>query len=140
LVIGILIFIIIPDAISVLINKLHIEFILDIKFSNLRYFALFLLILFSNTLLYFGLPNCKQEITQTIPGSILVGFLTIILIKLFLFYIANFQQFNLVYGSLAGIIAILMFFYFLALIFIFGAEFNYHFHRVYKIYLKKKVK
>ena len=39
-------------------------------------------------------------------------------------------------GSIAGIIISLMFFYLISLIFILGAEFNYHFHRTYQVFLK----
>jgi len=57
--------------------------------------------------------------------------------KLFVLYLSNFQQISFVYGSLAGIMIYLLFFYLVNLIFIFGAEFNYHLYRVYKIFLRK---
>ena len=40
-------------------------------------------------------------------------------------YLSNFNQVSLIYGSLGGIIAALVFFYICNMIFIFGAEFNH---------------
>jgi membrane protein len=44
---------------------------------------------------------------------------------LFSKYLSNFDQVNIIYGSLGGIIAFLLFFYITAMIFIYGAELNY---------------
>ena len=103
---------------------------------DLKNLMLLLMVIIANSLLYFGLPNCKQKISQTIPGSILVALLLLVILKIFSFYLIHFRQFNLVYGSFGGIIGLLMVFYLFSLVFIFGAEFNYHCHRVYKRLLK----
>jgi membrane protein len=44
---------------------------------------------------------------------------------LFSIYLSNFQQVSIIYGSLAGVIAFLLYFNFTAMIFIYGAELNY---------------
>ena len=82
------------------------------------------------------IPNVKQKITKTFPGAILAVFLWFQTQKLFAYYLENFHQFNFIYGGLAGIMIYLMFFYLVNLIFIFGAQFNYHLYRVYKIFLR----
>jgi membrane protein len=92
----------------------------------------------STSILYYALPNVKQKFSQTLPGSILAVILWITLVNFFSLYLENFNQMNFVYGSIAGIIVSLMFFYLISLVFIFGAEFNYNFHRVYQIFLKPK--
>jgi membrane protein len=110
----------------------------------MRHLAIFTLLSLATSLLYYALPNAKQKITQTVPGSVLAVFCWIFLEKVIGVYLNNFHQFNLVYGSLAGVIISLMFFYLISLVFILGAEFNYHFHRTYKIFLrptdKRKIK
>lgn len=136
IVIGILIFVIVPTFFKEIGAKLYVDF----DFFYLRHFAIFLLLTCTTSLLYFALPNAKQHITQTVPGSILAVILWIAVEKLFSFYLSNFHQFNLVYGSLAGMMISLMFFYLISLIFIFGAEFNYHFHRIYQVFLKDRRK
>jgi membrane protein len=76
--------------------------------------------------LYFVLPNIKQSLIKVVPGAAIVVLLWIAAASLFSLYLSNFDQVNLIYGSLGGIIATLIFFYIINLIFIFGAEFNYH--------------
>lgn len=134
---GIIIFIILPTF----LNK--IPFGIGVGFESInfdafyfRYFAIFILLCCTVSLLYYALPNAKQKITQTVPGSILTVTLWIALEKIFAFYLSNFHQFSFVYGSLAGIMISLMFFYLISIIFILGAEFNYHFHRIYKVFLR----
>jgi membrane protein len=45
--------------------------------------------------------------------------------SLFSYYLAHVSQVNLIYGSLGGIIASLIFFFIINLLFILGAELNY---------------
>lgn len=131
-VIGILMFVIVPSF----FKEIGAKFYVDFDFFYLRHLAIFLLLVCTTSLLYFALPNAKQKISQTVPGSILAVVLWISIEKLFSVYLTNFHQFNLVYGSLAGMMISLMFFYLISLIFILGAEFNYHFHRTYQVFLK----
>jgi membrane protein len=131
IVIGIIIFIIAPKF----LKKLELIFSFGIDFeSSFFYFSQFIIvfiIIASTSLLYYILPNAKQKISQTLPGSILSVILWSLLQKIFSFYLSYFNQVNFVYGSLAGIIVSLVFFYLVSLIFILGAEFNYHFHKLY---------
>ena len=76
--------------------------------------------------LYYILPNIKQRLSTVLPGALLAVGMWIGAASLFSVYLSNFDQVNLIYGSLGGIIAALIFFYIINLIFIFGAEFNYH--------------
>lgn len=129
----IMIFVILPG-----ILKNIPQDIFTLELFNIHRFTLFIFLACSVSLLYYVLPNIKQEIRRTFPGAVLTVILWYLTQKLFLFYINQFDQFNLIYGSLAGIMIYLMFFYLVNLIFIFGAEFNYHLYRVYKIFLRKK--
>ena len=88
-------------------------------------FVLFLVVLAA----YFTLPNIKQTWLSILPGATFVIFLWLVAGELFSLYLSNFEQVNLIYGSLGGIIAALLFFYIGAMIFIFGAEFNYRISR-----------
>jgi membrane protein len=133
---GILVFVIAPITLKFIESRFNITFYFNYDWLGLRYMAIYLLLFCAVTLFYYALPNAKQHITQTIPGSILTVTLWVWVEKLFSYYLANFHQFSFIYGSLAGVIISLMFFYLINLIFIFGAEFNYHFHRVFKILLK----
>ena len=74
---------------------------------------------------YYILPNISQKMRLVVPGAILVVIIWIIFGQLFALYLSSFNQLNLIYGSLGGIMISLLFFYVLSAILIFGAEFNY---------------
>lgn len=118
-----------------MLKKMDMNFIFDLHFDyDLFYFrqALIALIIFiSTSCLYYHITDVKQKFRDTIPGTLAAMFLWTIVMRLFSIYLENFHQFNLVYGSLAGIIGVLMLFYLVNLVFIIGAEFNYHFKRAY---------
>ncbi len=135
---GILIFVILPNFLEEnnadLLLKLHFNY--DLYY--LRQILFFTLLTIATASLYYALPNAKQKFTQTVPGSVVAVALWIIVEHVFTLYLEKFHQVNFVYGSLAGIIISLLFFYLISVIFIFGAEFNYHFHRTYRVFLKPK--
>ncbi len=134
---GITIFVVVPIILKTIEQKFSIILHINYDFFYLRQIALFLILTISTSVLYYALPNAKQKITQTVPGSILAVILWVLLVNIFSIYLNNFDQMNFVYGSIAGVIISLMFFYLISLAFIFGAEFNYNFHRAYKVFLKK---
>lgn len=96
---------------------------------NFRYFVTISIILFLVCMIYKTLPNTKQKFSSLLPGAVLVVFLWFATGYCFSVYISKFDQVSVIYGSLAGIITILLFFYITSTIFIFGAEFNYHIAR-----------
>ncbi len=135
---SIVVFIVVPTILENLERTFSFHFKVNYNLIYLKSTTIFILITIATSLLYFALPNAKQRFTQTVPGSVVVVALWFALVKIFSFYLEHFHQFNFVYGSLAGIIISLMFFYLIALVFIFGAQVNYHFHRAYQVFLKKR--
>ncbi|WP_410528556.1 YihY/virulence factor BrkB family protein [Rickettsiales endosymbiont of Peranema trichophorum] len=75
--------------------------------------------------LYYFLPNRKQKLLYTLPGSLIVLSGWIISSVVFKVYLQLFHSISIIYGSIAGIIIALLYFYICSLIFIFGAELNY---------------
>jgi membrane protein len=75
--------------------------------------------------MYYLIPNVRQRFLAVLPGAAFTVLCWLAAAQLFTLYLDNFDQVNLIYGSLGGIIAVLLFFYILNLIFIFGAELNY---------------
>jgi membrane protein len=74
-------------------------------------------------LLYYATPNVKQPKFRWISVGAVVAILTwIVASALFGFYIANFSNYNKTYGSLAGIIAFLLWLWITNLALLFGAE------------------
>ncbi len=79
--------------------------------------------------MYYVLPNTRQKFRATLPGAVLVVLMWMGFAWLFSEYLQQFDQVNFLYGSLGSLIAALFFFYLMAMILIFGAEFNYHLER-----------
>ena len=73
---------------------------------------------------YHFLPNRKQSFVSVVPGAVLVTILWVGAARLLSIYLARFGQLDLIYGSLGGVIAALLFLYVNNIIFIYGAEFN----------------
>ena len=94
-------------------------------FTYLRYALSFITFFGAVATSYYILPNIKQQWKVVAPGAVMVVILWMIAAAAFAFYLSIFNQFNLVYGSLAGLIISMLFFYILAVIYIAGAEFNH---------------
>lgn len=77
------------------------------------------------TSVYYVLPNIKHSLLRVLPGALLVVVLWVSGAALLSYYLNNVHQVNIIYGSLSGFIATLIFFYVMNLIFIYGAEFNH---------------
>ncbi|MFW0776549.1 MAG: YihY/virulence factor BrkB family protein [Rickettsiales bacterium] len=111
----------------------HIESLLGIEFifayeqylSQLIFTGAIIAMFVAISFIYYALPNIKQNLLAVAPGALIVVFLWLAAAYFFTLYLSNFEQVNLIYGSLGGIIAALIFFYICNVIFIFGAELNY---------------
>ena len=90
----------------------------------LRYGIPLTLMLITFSLLYKYVPNRKLEFNNIIVGTIFstVGWVTSSL--LFSFYVNNFANYEKVYGSLGGVIALIIWLYISTLIILLGGELN----------------
>ncbi len=91
----------------------------------IRYLISVLILFIGVSALYIMLPNFDQRWFSVMPGAFIVVTLWTITAISFSFYINHFQQVNLIYGSLGGVIIALLFFYVLNICLVYGAEFNY---------------
>jgi membrane protein len=98
--------------------------------SGVRLMTLAILIIATINIHYI-LPSRRQRLRWLIPGAVVTGIGWMFTADLFSTYLSGVNRINLIYGSLGGIIAVLLFFYVANLIFIYGAEFNYLLHRWY---------
>lgn len=75
--------------------------------------------------IYYLIPNIRQRFISVAPGAIVVVAAWLGATYVLTLYVSDFNQVNLIYGSLGGFIAAMIFTYVCSLIFIFGAELNY---------------
>lgn len=85
-----------------------------------------LVVLFAFALIYYFAPAAKQRFRWISPGSIIAFVFWLIFSLLFSLYASTFggSSYNETYGSLAGVIILLLYVYYSALIMLIGAEMN----------------
>ncbi len=74
-------------------------------------------------LFYFG-PDADQDWEWITPGAVLGALLWLLASLLFKLYVANFTSYNETYGSLGGVIVLMLWFYLSSLAILAGAEMN----------------
>lgn len=88
--------------------------------------------------IYYAIPNIRQRWISIWPGAVAVVLLWMGAARLFSLYLTHFNQVTLIYGSLGGIIAAMIFFYICNIIFIFGAELNYHVSQLFGMQVQER--
>lgn len=72
---------------------------------------------------YFA-PDAEQDWEWVTPGAVLATILWLVASLAFKFYVANFADYNATYGSLGGLIVLLLWFYLTGLAILIGSEMN----------------
>ena len=79
-------------------------------------------------LIYYFLPNQRQDKTQILAGSAVAAVLWIVVTLLFRAYVANFGAYNKTYGAIGGVIVLLTWMYLTMLAILTGGELNSELH------------
>lgn len=94
------------------------------KTNNYALLGAFLVIFFSLISMYRWLPYHKIKLGHTLPGALVSSSLWIMMAGLFSLYLRNIAQYDLIYGSLGGVIVTLIFFHLTAMLILYGAHIN----------------
>jgi membrane protein len=81
-------------------------------------------VLFAFALVYYFAPAARQKWRWISPGSVLAFVFWLVFSLLFSLYVGTFGSYNQTYGSLAGVIILMLYIYYLAVIMLVGAEIN----------------
>ncbi len=117
--------VVVPLGVEALERELRLAGTLTPVWNAVRYLVSAVMVFVGIAGSYYYLANKQQSLSRVVPGALVVLTLWMLVAELFTMYLRNYKQFNVVYGSLEGIMATLLFFFLMALIYIFGAEFNY---------------
>ena len=84
------------------------------------------IVLFTFAIIYFFAPAAKQKFAWISPGAIVAFAFWLLFSLLFSFYVGNIggDSYNETYGSLTGVILLLLYIYYSAFIMLIGAEMN----------------
>lgn len=85
--------------------------------------------------LYYVAPNTKLSFIEVIPGTIFALIGWIIISLGFSFFVNNFRNFTIVYGSLAAVVVLMIWLYISGIILMLGGEIN----SIYRAYKEKSV-
>jgi len=96
----------------------------NIIWSFLRYCIPIIIMFFTFSFIYRYGPNRKLKFHNVIVGTIFTTIGWVVTSFLFSFYINNFTNYEKVYGSLGGVIALISWLYISALIILIGGELN----------------
>jgi membrane protein len=90
----------------------------------MRLCASFLFMIMVFSLLYMLVPNRRMTLKEVLPGSVFTTLGWILVSSLVSLYIINFAGFSRMYGSIGGVIALLVWLYWISIIIILGGELN----------------
>ena len=95
-----------------------------LAFGLLRYVvALGATVLVTGSMYYVG-PNRATRFSSVWPGAMLATILWLLATSGFALYVRHIANYNVLYGSIGAVIALLVWMYLLAVIALFGCEYN----------------
>lgn len=105
-------------------DDLHLAVWVVVVGRGLRDIAAFGSIMLAAALLYHIGPNRPKRFRHVIPGALLSTVLWLIATQLFGWYVRHLANYNVLYGSIAAVIALTVWMYVLAVVALVGCEFN----------------
>jgi membrane protein len=125
LLVGALVLVIFGESIGVRVADLvGLGSVFATLWSIVQWPVVALVVLFAFALIYYFAPAAKQRFRWISPGSILAFVFWLIFSLLFSLYTSIAGSYNETYGSLAGVIVLMLYVYYSALIMLIGAEVN----------------
>jgi membrane protein len=106
----------IPDGTSVILNVL-------------RFIIAFVVIFAIITILYRVAPNVDKTFKEVIPGSLVATIIWQVISLGFSFYVSNFGNYSSTYGSLGGVIVLMLWLFLTGLALVIGGEINAIYHK-----------
>ena len=109
-------------------RALQIEYEMGRLLHALRWPAALVLYFFMVSFNYYALPYEKVKFKDILPGSIFASAAMLLVTFLYAIYITYVASFDIIYGSLAIAVALMLWFFFIAWALVLGIVFNKVFH------------
>jgi membrane protein len=113
-----------PQVMSWIAAQVGLEDFIVTLWTIARWPVIVILMMVAVALIYYVMPDVKQEFRFITPGSVLAVVVWIIASLGFGFYVKTFANYNAMYGSIGAIIVLLLYFYISSAVLLLGAEMN----------------
>ncbi|TMU82018.1 YihY/virulence factor BrkB family protein [Pseudomonas fluorescens] len=113
-----------PQVMGWIAAQVGLEDFIVTVWTIARWPVIVILMMVAVALIYYVMPDVKQEFRFITPGSVLAVVVWIIASLGFAFYVKTFANYNAMYGSIGAIIVLLLYFYISAAVLLLGAEMN----------------
>jgi membrane protein len=113
-----------PQVMNWIAAQIGMEEFIVTLWTILRWPLIVMLLMVAVALIYYVMPDVKQEFRFITPGSVLAVVVWIIASLGFGYYVKTFADYNAMYGSIGAIIVLLLYFYISAAVLLLGAEMN----------------
>lgn len=111
-----------------LFQFIYLESFFLTAWEYMRYIISFVFMILAFALMYKYSPNIDEgdsiKLTSTLPGAIFASLGWIFLSLIFSFYVSNFGSYSVTYGSLGGVIIMLVWLFISSIVIILGGEIN----------------
>ncbi|MEX5687491.1 MULTISPECIES: YihY/virulence factor BrkB family protein [Pseudomonas] len=113
-----------PQVMGWIASQVGLEDFIVILWTIARWPVVVVLLMVAVALIYYVMPDVKQEFRFITPGSVLAVVVWILASLGFGLYVKEFANYNAMYGSIGAIIVLLLYFYISAAVLLLGAEMN----------------
>ncbi len=113
-----------PRAAEWIAGQVGLSNVVVMLWSWLRWPIAALLLALAAAVVYYVAPNVDQPFRLITPGSVLAVVIWIAASLGFSFYVSNFGNYGATYGSLGGVVVLLLYFFISASVLLLGAEVN----------------
>jgi membrane protein len=113
-----------PRVVAWIVGLVGLDEVFIFLWTWLRLPAALVLLMLAVSIIYWVVPNSDHPFRLITPGAALAVIAWVIASLGFSFYLANFADYSVVYGSLGAAVALLLYFYISAGVLLLGAEVN----------------
>jgi membrane protein len=120
------------DRMEAWLNSAHTGFQAEISLLGrvVRFLVALGAIVATTLLLYYIGPNRPQKWKHVWPGAVIATVLWLAVTALFAWYVRNLANYNVMYGGIGGVVALMVWMYLLSAIALFGCEYNAQLERL----------
>jgi membrane protein len=117
-----------PELVARLVGVVGLDEVFVSLWAWLRLPVALVLLMLAVSTVYWAMPNVDHRYRLITPGAALAVIVWILASLGFSFYVANFANYSVIYGSLGVAFVLLLYFYISAAVLLFGAEVNVAIH------------